>query len=53
MKYFLDNILPEAEKQGVRLALHPNDPPSDVPIGGIPNLIKSKKDYDRVYRLGN
>ncbi len=29
-KYFLEAIVPEAEKANVRLALHPNDPP--VPI---------------------
>jgi len=53
MKYFLDSILPVAEKLGVKLALHPNDPPLDMEIGGIPNLIRTKKDFDRAYKLGH
>jgi mannonate dehydratase len=28
--YFLKAVIPEAEKAGVRLALHPNDPPAPV-----------------------
>lgn len=48
MKYWLDRVIPVAEKLGVRIALHPNDPP--VPkIGGIPCLIRSKEAYDKVF----
>jgi mannonate dehydratase len=28
--YFLKAVIPEAEKAGVRLALHPNDPPAPI-----------------------
>ena len=42
MKYFLDEMLPVAEKLDVTLAIHPNDPPIEVPIGGIPNLMRNK-----------
>jgi len=31
--YFLKRVVPEAEKAGVRLALHPNDPPAPVSRG--------------------
>ena len=31
--YFLKAVVPEAEKAGVRLALHPNDPPSPLSRG--------------------
>jgi mannonate dehydratase len=31
--YFLRAVVPEAEKAGVRLALHPNDPPAPVSRG--------------------
>src|SRR5262249_28684800 len=31
--YFLKAVIPEAEKAGVRLALHPNDPPAPVSRG--------------------
>ena len=48
MKYWLDRVIPEAEKLGVKIALHPNDPP--VPkIGGIPCLIRNKEAYEKVY----
>ncbi len=30
ISYFLKAVVPEAEKAGVRLALHPNDPPAPV-----------------------
>ena len=33
-QYFLDAVLPVAEEVGVRMALHPDDPPVDVPLGG-------------------
>ncbi len=33
LTYFLKAIVPEAEKAGVRLALHPNDPPVPVSRG--------------------
>jgi len=31
--YFLKKVVPEAEKAGVRLALHPNDPPAPLSRG--------------------
>src|SRR5229473_2170068 len=31
--YFLKAVIPEAEKAGVRLALHPNDPPAPISRG--------------------
>jgi mannonate dehydratase len=37
-KYFLDAVLPVAEEVGVRLALHPDDPPVDVPLGGAARI---------------
>ena len=33
LTYFLKAVIPEAEKAGVRLALHPNDPPPAVSRG--------------------
>lgn len=32
-KYFLEAVIPEAEKANVRLALHPNDPPIPISRG--------------------
>lgn len=40
-QYFLDAVLPVAEEAGVRLALHPDDPPVDVPLGGAATIFSS------------
>ncbi len=50
--YFMREIIPVAEEAGVRLALHPNDPP--VPeLGGIPCLIHSWDDYKRAFEIAD
>jgi mannonate dehydratase len=50
--YFIRRILPVAEDSGVRLALHPNDPPTPH-LGGIPCLIHRFEDYQRAFEIGN
>ncbi|MFB6711019.1 MULTISPECIES: mannonate dehydratase [unclassified Streptomyces] len=40
-QYFLDAVLPVAEEVGVRLALHPDDPPTTQPLGGIARIFTS------------
>jgi len=40
-QYFLDAVLPVAEQAGVRLALHPDDPPVDEPLGGAARIFTS------------
>jgi mannonate dehydratase len=40
-QYFLDAVLPVAEEAGVRLALHPDDPPVDEPLGGAARIFNS------------
>lgn len=40
-QYFLDAVLPVAEDTGVRLALHPDDPPVDEPLGGAARIFTS------------
>ena len=47
--YFMERIIPVAEAEGVRLALHPNDPPLPE-IAGIPCLVRSAESYRRAYR---
>lgn len=37
MKYFLDAVIPWAEKLGIRMAIHPDDPP--WPLFGLPKVI--------------
>ena len=50
--YFMERIIPVAEETGVRLALHPNDPPTDA-LGGIPCLINSWERYNQAYAIAN
>jgi len=39
LKYFLERIIPEAEKAGVRFAIHPDDPPRSVL--GLPRIVST------------
>ncbi|MDR3207699.1 MAG: mannonate dehydratase [Oscillospiraceae bacterium] len=39
IKYFLDAVLPQAEASGIRMAIHPDDPPWQ--LYGLPKLINS------------
>lgn len=50
--YFIKRIIPVAEEAGVRLALHPNDPPAPS-YGGIPCLIYRNADYQRAFDLAD
>ena len=50
--YFIQKVLPIAEANGVRLALHPNDPPVES-IAGIPSLIRNAECYERAFEIGN
>lgn len=47
MEYFLHAVVPEAEKLGVKLALHPDDPPVDH-MRGISRIITSFEALKRV-----
>lgn len=48
-QYFLDAVLPVAEEVGVRLALHPDDPPVDYPLGGAARIFTSPQAMMRAY----
>lgn len=50
--YFIRRIIPVAEEVGVRLALHPNDPPVPA-VAGVPCLIHSFADYERAFEIGD
>ena len=51
--YFMERIIPVCEEAGVRLALHPNDPPTTESLGGIPCLIHSWETYERAFEIAN
>jgi mannonate dehydratase len=46
-QYFLDAVLPVAESVGVRLALHPDDPPVTEPLGGAARIFISPQALNR------
>ena len=47
LEYFLDAVIPEAERAGVRLALHPDDPPQFMDRG-VPRIMSSVEAFNRV-----
>ena len=49
VKYFLDQIIPWAERLDVKMAIHPDDPPR--PIFGLPRLINSRQNIRRFLDL--
>lgn len=42
LRYFLREVAPTAEESGIRLAIHPDDPPCD--IFGLPRIVSNKRD---------
>jgi len=49
MKYFLDAIIPHAERLDIKMGVHPDDPPQ--PIFGLPKLIISRDNIRRYLDL--
>lgn len=50
LAYFLKAVIPEAEKVGMKLALHPDDPPIDQ-IRGIPRIMTSVNAFKHLLDL--
>ena len=49
LEKFLKKIIPVAEECGVRMAIHPDDPP--YPIFGIPRIITCEENLDRMLKI--
>ena len=49
LAWFLERVVPVAESAGVKLAMHPDDPP--WPIFGLPRIITNAAALDRLVRL--
>src|SRR5207245_219315 len=49
LAYFLERVVPVAAQAGVRMAIHPDDPP--WPIFGLPRVICRRADLERVVQL--
>lgn len=50
LQYFLDAVIPEAEKAGVRLGMHPDDPPRAIDRN-LPRLMRSADAFRRLRAL--
>lgn len=51
LRYFLERVIPVAEKAGIQMALHPDDPPIAEPMGGAARIVTSLANYRRVFDL--
>jgi mannonate dehydratase len=50
LEYFVKAVMPEAEKIGMRMSLHPDDPQVDV-IQGISRIMNTVANYDRFLKM--
>ncbi len=50
LRYFLQRVLPVAEASGVKLAMHPDDPPLS-PIRGLGRIMRSIENFQRLLDL--
>jgi mannonate dehydratase len=50
LKYFLERVVPVAEEAGVKLAMHPDDPPLS-PIRGIGRIMRSIDNFQKLIDL--
>jgi mannonate dehydratase len=46
LAYFLRAIIPAAEQSGVKMCIHPDDPP--FPILGLPRVVSTEKDLEYI-----
>lgn len=46
LAYFLKEIVPVAEENGIKMAIHPDDPP--YPVFGLPRIVRSKENLQRI-----
>jgi mannonate dehydratase len=47
LEYFLAKVVPVAERAGVQLAMHPDDPPLS-PVRGVSRIMRSPEHYQRL-----
>ena len=48
---FLEAVIPVAEEVGVRLAVHPDDPP--FPVLGLPRIVSTAADVSAIFKMAD
>jgi mannonate dehydratase len=51
IEYFLMRVIPVAEECGVRMALHPDDPPIPEAMGGAARIVSTLDQYERIFSM--
>ena len=49
LNYFLREIIPVAIESGVKMAIHPDDPP--IPLFGLPRVVSTEKDLESLLKV--
>jgi len=49
LEYFLHRVIPVAREVGIKMAMHPDDPPR--PIFGLPRIVKNREDLTRLLAI--
>lgn len=49
MEVFLKAAIPAAEKAGVHMALHPDDPPIPEPLGGVAQICSTLEQFRKIF----
>jgi mannonate dehydratase len=52
-EYFMKAVLPVAEEARVKLALHPDDPPTEKPLGGVARIMGSLAGFKKAMAIGD
>ncbi len=50
--YFIRKVVPVAEESGVRVGIHPDDPPQPM-LAGVPRIFSNFADYKRALEIAN
>jgi mannonate dehydratase len=51
LERFLSAVIPVAEKVGIRMAIHPDDPP--FPVLGLPRIVSTASDIDAIFAMAD
>jgi len=49
-RYFISAVLPVAEQEGIKIALHPDDPPVEM-LGGVARIFREPANFIRAWEL--